>query len=122
MVRSLLVQWAAPAEQPVTVAVRVLKMLEVVSVGTGLAVASAAVTGQMVVETRIVSVVVYVVRSVAAQRGAFEGHPVRVAVRVEKMLEVVSVIIGATVAVADTAVTGQTVVETRTVSVVTTVV
>lgn len=86
-----------------------------------------AVTGQMVVDTRIVSVVTEVVLEEAGQSWTLTGQAVIVAVRVLNTLDVVyaispapvlPVIWGAAVVVASAAVTGQMVVETTMVSVV----
>jgi hypothetical protein len=52
-------------------------------------VASAGLTGQTVVETTIVSVVIYVVLSRAGQLTTLDGQAVIVAVRVVKTVEVV---------------------------------
>lgn len=48
------------------------------------------VTGQIVVDTRIVSVVTNVVFELAGQLGTVVGHAVIVAVRVEKTIDVVN--------------------------------
>lgn len=85
---------------------------------------SGAVTGQMVVETNTVSVVVYVLLWDAGQPVTLDGHAVMVAVRVVKIVEMVdSPIDGggrSVVGLADVvaSVTGQIVVATTIVSVV----
>lgn len=120
----------------VTVAVRVVNTVEVTTSPEepfgfeptpAVDVASEAATGHTVVETRMVSVVTYVVFCLAGQSTTLEGHAVIVEVRVLKTVEVVNspplgwVIVavgwGAVVSVI-----GQTVVETAIVWVVTKVV
>jgi hypothetical protein len=95
--------------QAVTVAVRVVKTVEVITStespsgwacepvvatdpGTPVIVGrSVAVTGQMVVETNTVSVVVYVLLWDAGQTVTLDGHAVMVAVRAMKIVEVVNI-------------------------------
>lgn len=136
-------QLATVDGQAVTVAVRVVKTVEVITStefspdgasepavgadpGTPVTVGrSAAVTGQTVVETKTVSVVVYVLFWDAGQLVTLDGHAVMVAVRVVKTVEVVdspsddgcTSAVGVADAVASA--TGQIVVATTMVSVVT---
>jgi hypothetical protein len=91
------------------------------------------VIGQTVVETNTVSVVRKVVLAEAGQFGTVDGHALTVAVRVEKTAEVVycsdcpeepvgtgsSVAVAVACALGPVAVTGQFLVETEIVSVVT---
>lgn len=58
--------------------------------GAVLVVPAVSVTGQIVVDTRIVSVVTNVVLELAGQLGTVVGHAVTVAVRVEKTVDVVN--------------------------------
>lgn len=83
--------------------------------------AEASVTGQTVVETKTVSVVTNVVLEEAGQSWTLDGHAVMVAVRVEKIVDVVRCSAGTAVLVlgSSVAVTGQIVVDTTIVSVVT---
>jgi hypothetical protein len=83
----------------VTVAVRVVNTVEVTTSPEepfgceptlAVDVTSEAATGQIVVETRMVSVVTYVVFCLAGQSTTLEGHAVIVEVRVLKTVEVVN--------------------------------
>jgi hypothetical protein len=88
--------------QAVTVAVRVVNTVEVDTLGRdspfepcgcestpAVAVTSESATGHTVVETRMVSVVTYVLFCVAGQSTTLDGHAVIVAVRVLKTVDVV---------------------------------
>lgn len=78
----------------VTVAVRVDNTVEVATLGldspVAVEVTSEAATGHTVVETRMVSVVIYVVFCLAGQLTTLAGHAVIVEVRVLKTVEVVN--------------------------------
>jgi hypothetical protein len=75
----------------VMVAVRVVKIVEVVNISAvGVTDVVASVTGQIVVATTIVSVVRKVLLADAGQSGAEDGHAVTVAVRVVRIVDVVN--------------------------------